>query len=72
MLTTGNFPYFFGKNLVPRKWHLGTWTSTIFQLELEGLSYFLCGGQKKVAQNKLAEKKIHKKFGRQKCVLKKI
>ena len=27
MLGTGNFPEFFGKNLVPGKWHLGTQTS---------------------------------------------
>ena len=29
MLGTGNFPDFFGKNPVPRKWHLGMQTSTL-------------------------------------------
>ena len=30
MLGTGNFPDFFGKNLVPGEWHLGTQTSTMW------------------------------------------
>ena len=28
MLGTGNFPDFFGKNMVPRKWHSGKQTSS--------------------------------------------
>ena len=34
MLGTGNFPDFFGKNLVAGKWHSGTQTSTLAGLFL--------------------------------------